>query len=130
MRVSGGHLCAEHRSTDRGGSRDFEPAKALLRCPKFVARYSHRRISTAAPRRHKLHIICFRANTKTHSFRCSSSSQKVLRTFREPCITRFFSHRERFGDDAPGYTRRLQSYETKKYPPFGEYFRSGCGDRI
>ncbi len=26
VRVSGGHLCAQHRSTDRGGSRDLEPA--------------------------------------------------------------------------------------------------------
>ena len=26
VRVSGGHLCAEHRSTDRGGSRDLEGA--------------------------------------------------------------------------------------------------------
>ena len=25
MRVSGGHLCAKHRSTDRGGGRDLEP---------------------------------------------------------------------------------------------------------
>ena len=25
VRVSGGHLCVQHRSTDRGGSRDLEP---------------------------------------------------------------------------------------------------------
>ena len=35
-------------------------------------------------RRHKLHIIRFRASTKTHSFRCSSSPQKVLRLFGVP----------------------------------------------
>ena len=39
VRVSGGHLCATHRSTDRGGSRDFEPAAlSLLRCPKSLFR--------------------------------------------------------------------------------------------
>ena len=35
-------------------------------------------------RRHKLHIIRFRASTKTHLFRCSSSPQKVFRLFRNP----------------------------------------------
>ena len=30
VRVSGGHLCAKHRSTDRGGSRDLEPATSIL----------------------------------------------------------------------------------------------------
>ena len=35
-------------------------------------------------RRHKLHIIRFRAGTKTHSFRCSSSPQKVFRLFGDP----------------------------------------------
>ena len=33
VRVSGGHLCAEHRSTDRGGSRrDLEPVIAQRLC--------------------------------------------------------------------------------------------------
>ena len=41
VRVSGGHLCAMHRSADRGGSRDLEPLRAALplarlRCPKFI----------------------------------------------------------------------------------------------
>ena len=50
VRVSGGHLCAQHRSTDRGGSRDFEPAaSSLLRFPKFVFGLVRRRILTAAP---------------------------------------------------------------------------------
>ncbi len=35
-------------------------------------------------RRHKLHIFRFRASTKTHSFRCSSSPQKVFRLFGDP----------------------------------------------
>lgn len=38
----------------------------------------------ASLRRHKLHIVCLRVNTKAHSFRCSSSPQKSLMTFREP----------------------------------------------
>ena len=35
-------------------------------------------------RRHKLCIAHFRASTKTHSHRCSSSPQKVFRLFGEP----------------------------------------------
>ena len=39
MRVSGGHLCAQHRSTDRGGSRERTCGifgfAATLRYPKF-----------------------------------------------------------------------------------------------
>ena len=27
MRLSGGHLCANHRNTDRGGSRELEPVR-------------------------------------------------------------------------------------------------------
>ena len=30
VRVSGGHLCAKHRSTDRGGSRELEPTVLYL----------------------------------------------------------------------------------------------------
>ena len=33
--------------------------------------------------------------TKTHSFRCSSSSRKVFWTFREPCYAPFIVHRTR-----------------------------------
>jgi hypothetical protein len=47
VRVSDGHLCAKHRSTDRGGSRDLEPirAKAMpllarLRYPKVITAWS------------------------------------------------------------------------------------------
>ena len=32
VRVSGGHLCAKHRSTDRGGRRDLEPIRANFVC--------------------------------------------------------------------------------------------------
>ena len=32
VRVSGGHLCAKHRSTDRGGSRDLEPVRTNFVC--------------------------------------------------------------------------------------------------
>ena len=35
VRVSGGHLCALHRSTDRGGSRDLAPAVKV--CANFFA---------------------------------------------------------------------------------------------
>ena len=38
-------------------------------------------------RRHKLHIVCFRVNTKARSFRCSSSSPKSLLTFRGPRLS-------------------------------------------
>ena len=53
MRVSGGHLCAQHRSTDRGGSRDLEPAASSasppLAVPKILFGLERRRILTAAP---------------------------------------------------------------------------------
>ena len=42
-------------------------------------------------RRHKLHIVCFRVNTKARSFRCSSSSPKSLLTFRGPRLAFSFS---------------------------------------
>ena len=59
--MSGGHLCAQHRSTDRGGSRDLEPTtfglsfkidalKSLLRCTKVAFRLERRQLSTAALR--------------------------------------------------------------------------------
>ena len=51
---------------------------AGLWVPQSDARYP------CGHRRHKLHIIRFRADTKTHSFRCSSSPQKVLRLFGVP----------------------------------------------
>lgn len=38
-------------------------------------------------RRNKLHIVCFRVNTKARSFRCSSSSPKSLLTFRGPRLS-------------------------------------------
>ena len=37
MRVSGGHLCAKHRSTDRGGSRDLEPTVLYFLCGENTA---------------------------------------------------------------------------------------------
>ena len=53
MRVSGGHLCAQHRSTDRGGSRDLEPAASSASPPLAVSKIlfglERRRILTAAP---------------------------------------------------------------------------------
>ena len=35
-------------------------------------------------RRRKLHIVCFRINAKTHSFRCSSFPKKAFRLFGNP----------------------------------------------
>ena len=37
MRVSCGHLCAQHRSTDRGGSRDLEPTVLYFLCGENTA---------------------------------------------------------------------------------------------
>ena len=37
VRVSGGHLCAKHRSTDRGGSRDLEPTVLYFLCGENTA---------------------------------------------------------------------------------------------
>lgn len=36
------------------------------------------------PRRRKLHLFRFAANSKAHSFHCSSSPHKVYRTLRDP----------------------------------------------
>ena len=37
VRVSCGHLCAQHRSTDRGGSRDLEPTVLYFLCGENTA---------------------------------------------------------------------------------------------
>ena len=37
VRVSGGHLCAMHRSTDRGDSRDLEPTVLYFLCGENTA---------------------------------------------------------------------------------------------
>ncbi len=62
VRVSGGHLCAMHRSTDRGGSRDLEPIRtkavpllARLRCPKLLCALERHAVLTAAPNLHFLY---------------------------------------------------------------------------
>ena len=48
VRVSGGHLCALHRSTDRGGSRDLEVAAScrLLRLGLAYLRIIDYRVAT------------------------------------------------------------------------------------
>ena len=61
-------------------------------------------------RRRKLHIIRFRAGTKTHSFRCSSSPQKVLRLFGDPETPIFAGLPEcRFSVPAPESHRSVVS---------------------
>ncbi len=47
MRVSGGHLCAEHRSTDRGGSRELDSRAAALGHSRLSMSTRHR--FTTAP---------------------------------------------------------------------------------
>ena len=49
-------------------------------------------ISAALPcsRRHKLHIVCFRVNTKARSFRCSSSSKKSADFSGTPVIAKSY----------------------------------------
>ena len=37
VRVSCGHLCAQHRSTDRGGNRDLEPTVLYFLCGENTA---------------------------------------------------------------------------------------------
>ena len=49
VRVSGGHLCAEHRSTDRGGSRDLEPAATSCGARKLFSAWS---VNNFRPRCH------------------------------------------------------------------------------
>ena len=49
VRVSGGHLCAKHRSTDRGGSRDLEPVATSCGYPKVAFALERRQLLTAAP---------------------------------------------------------------------------------
>ena len=48
VRVSCGHLCVKHRSTDRGGSRDLEPAAScrLLRLRLAYLRMIDHRVAT------------------------------------------------------------------------------------
>ena len=41
-------------------------------------------------RRHKLHITRFRASTKTRSFRCSSSPQKVINFLGTPVLAKSY----------------------------------------
>ncbi len=97
MRVSGGHLCAQHRSTDRGGSRDFEPAALSASPPPCGSQnrligLERRAILTAAP-----------------------------------LSPRFISHRERFGDDAQSRCALLAEKSSNPQVTAKMVEATGCG---
>ena len=83
-RVSGGHLCAQHRSTDRGDSRDLEPAaSSLLRFPKSHFGLERRAILTTAPLTPRFIIHWTRFGDNAQSRRaCFVRRKKKTATFR------------------------------------------------
>ena len=83
VRVSCGHLCAQHRSTDRGGSRELElAASSLLWCPKSLFGLERRAILTAAPfsPRFIVHRTRFRDNAQSRRA-CFARRNKKTVTF-------------------------------------------------
>ena len=79
VRVSGGHLCAKHRSTDRGGSRDLEPAASSASPPpcgsqSFVVPCSGTKTLTAALRYAR--FIVLRTRSQPHPKQALALSAK------------------------------------------------------
>ena len=86
VRVSCGHLCAQHRSTDRGGSRDLEPTVLYFLCGENTAVGSvaltvhrtvihyHLTLRVIRPRAHnptsKIKIFFIIRNEKRHPYGC------------------------------------------------------------
>ena len=97
MRVSGGHLCAQHRSTDRGGSRDLEPAAlSLLRYPKFCCALERRQNFDRCALSAQTPLIVFLAE-KLIAPLCFLLPQKPIGLFGDPEKFFFIVHRRRSG---------------------------------
>ena len=65
-------------------------------------------------RRHKLHITRFRASTKTRSFRCSSSPQKVINFLGTPVLAKSYPIRTVIQLLDVGKTKRADHTEHQK----------------
>ncbi len=96
VRVSCGHLCAQHRSTDRGGSRDLEPTVVIsqysliniifnfaksppLAVPDIALAWGAAHLSTAALRftRCITHRVRSQPHPTSHAHRAHNPKPKI-----------------------------------------------------